>query len=392
MLNIMDRADFFSETYTQARERFKEAAQRVCGPVSVYRHPEVKAPDGAELAVDTAWIGPDNPTVVLLCISGVHGPEGFCGSAAQLQNLTSGVLRSLPQGVSVLFVHALNPFGFAYVTRYNENNVDINRNWVDFGKRPQTCDLYAEIHECLPPADIFNDHAFNETALALAGLLQKHGGLAMENALSMGQYHWPDGIGYGGECAQWSSLTLKTILDSLPKSVRHIAYLDWHSLIRSGGDEMIYLCFNHPDDSLFRRCRDWWGAENVDAEYVDKKWGGALAREGGRPQRRGVMMWGVQAHLAEKCDVAGGVVEFTDDPIDPIEQKLVDLKAMLISRHIVATRDVTSSSGRKLADQSKEFWTPSRLKWRESSLVLAESVFKRTLKGAGLWAAESRYS
>ena len=63
---------------------------------------------------------------LLLHISGTHGVEGFVGSAIQ-----SHVLKNYthePRGPTVIFVHALNPFGMKYMRRANQNNVDLNRN------------------------------------------------------------------------------------------------------------------------------------------------------------------------------------------------------------------------------------------------------------------------
>ncbi len=54
---------------------------------------------------------------------------------------------------AVLFVHALNPHGFSYGRRVNEDNADFNRNFRDFATPPPVNAAYAEIHPLLlPPA------------------------------------------------------------------------------------------------------------------------------------------------------------------------------------------------------------------------------------------------
>lgn len=384
----MIRKKYFSDSYQEARLAFIMVAENAGATLNSYVHPLEKAPDGSPLTVDTAWIGPQDANVVVLCVSGTHGPEGFCGSAAQIQSLMDGSVSDLPKGVSVLMVHALNPFGFAYMTRYNENNVDLNRNWIDFNAPVDTPQLYAELHAALPPEDQFNDTMFGETLGAFSVLIQEHGGFAIENALSAGQYAYPTGIGYGGNKLEWSSVIMKKILASLDKNTRHIAYLDWHSLVRSGMDDMVYLCFNQPRSELFERCKSWWGAENVDPECVDQKWNAGLGREGGRPARSGIMMWGVQESIAPNQDVVGGVIEFTDEVMDPLKQKVANLKAMLLSRHFVHTRDVLSLEGRKLYAESRELWSPTRGDWQEKSLKTAQNIFQKTLSGAAEWARE----
>ena len=385
----MSTAQFFSDSYQEARLRFIEAALLLKAEISRYTLPEILAPDGSELSIDTAWIGRTDAKVVLLCISGTHGPEGFCGSAAQLQSLSDGSITDLPEDVAVLFIHALNPYGFAYMSRYNENNVDLNRNWINFDQIPETSVLCQELHQHLPPVDQFNELQFNKVVLALSKFLTEHGGLAVENALGAGQYSIPDGLGYGGSERQWSSLMLEKILSSISPRCQHIAYLDWHSLVRSGSDDMVYLCFNKTDDPLFKRCASWWGDHNIRAETVAEKWNKSLGRKGGRPDRHGLVMWGVQNVTSGRQQVAGGVVEFTDQPLEPLAQKLENMRAMLLSRYFAHNRDVTSSQDKKLYLQSRELWCPSDQSWSELQLQHAQRIFSATLNGAASWAQEA---
>ncbi len=43
-------------------------------------------------------------------------------------------LRSCLQNTGALLIHALNPYGFAWTRRVTEDNVDLNRNFVDHDK------------------------------------------------------------------------------------------------------------------------------------------------------------------------------------------------------------------------------------------------------------------
>ena len=43
-----------------------------------------RGPDDDELTIDVAWLGADNPSRVLLRISGIHGVEAYAGSVTQL--------------------------------------------------------------------------------------------------------------------------------------------------------------------------------------------------------------------------------------------------------------------------------------------------------------------
>jgi hypothetical protein len=68
---------------------------------------------------------------VLVTISATHGIEGFCGSGAQTAWYATGAWREIPPDVAQLHLHAVNPHGFAWLRRVNEDNVDLNRNFVD---------------------------------------------------------------------------------------------------------------------------------------------------------------------------------------------------------------------------------------------------------------------
>src|SRR5260221_221039 len=131
----MNAPRYFAKDYQDARKKFLKAAEAAGAALDHFRHPTETGPDGQPLYIDTAWFGPTDATTILLALSGTHGAEGFCGSAAQLLWIEEGRAKDLPKGVAVLKVHAVNPFGFAHWLRVNEGNVDLNRNWIDFDKR-----------------------------------------------------------------------------------------------------------------------------------------------------------------------------------------------------------------------------------------------------------------
>ena len=62
-------------------------------------------------------------------------------------------------------VHALNPVGFSWVRRVNEDNVDLNRNFVDWTSPPRN-DAYADIADLLVPAE-WDDATQEATTAAL---------------------------------------------------------------------------------------------------------------------------------------------------------------------------------------------------------------------------------
>lgn len=65
----------------------------------------------------------------------MHGPESYAGSAIQSHILSHFLQKNEGFNEStqptIVFIHALNPYGFATNRRANEDNIDINRNLLD---------------------------------------------------------------------------------------------------------------------------------------------------------------------------------------------------------------------------------------------------------------------
>lgn len=105
----------FAETYYQARAQFRARAKAANADLVTLSLEHLVH---LELTIDVAVLEGSKKRVVLH-ISGTHGVEGFAGSAIQsalLQRLagvhTSGSSTEKP---TIIFVHALNPYGFSQV-------------------------------------------------------------------------------------------------------------------------------------------------------------------------------------------------------------------------------------------------------------------------------------
>ncbi len=147
MLTEMTRG--LTTTYQTSRRRFLAAANETGADVATHLHP-LRGIDGEELAIDVASIGPDDAESVLLIVSGTHGVEGFTGSALQHHWLEQHA-AARPAQLRVVLVHALNPYGFAWVRRVNEDNVDLNRNFVDWSQPPPANEDYGALAQLLVP-------------------------------------------------------------------------------------------------------------------------------------------------------------------------------------------------------------------------------------------------
>src|ERR1051326_4191728 len=116
----------FPEDYVSARGRFRAAVEAAGGERLTL---PIAANDsrGGELTIDVGWFGARRPDRAFIHSCGVHGVEAFAGSAIQCAWLSAN--RPSPAaGDAVVFVHAVNPFGMAWLRRVNAHNVDLNRN------------------------------------------------------------------------------------------------------------------------------------------------------------------------------------------------------------------------------------------------------------------------
>src|SRR6478752_4437833 len=172
--------ELFSPTYTVARQKFLAAAAARGLPVDS-RVLDLPGAEGEALAIDVVRDGPANASKMLVVLSGVHGVEGFCGSAIQTGMLGLGAPPH--PDTAVLHVHAINPFGFSHLRRVTQENVDLNRNFVDFGTALPVNDAYAEIHEWLLPRDWPADTA---AEAGLEGYRLRNGVRGLQRAISLG--------------------------------------------------------------------------------------------------------------------------------------------------------------------------------------------------------------
>jgi hypothetical protein len=249
----------FSGTYAEARSKFLEACAQKGAPVESFVMETHRGALGETLATDVARIGAPDATRLLIVTSGTHGPEGFCGSGCQVATLHDADLlgRLEAAGVALLLVHAVNPHGFSHLHRTNEDNIDLNRNHIDFGAPLPVNAGYAEVEPFVLPATWPPGPA---DQAALAAYVERHGMKALRAAVTAGQYVSPDGVFYGGQAPSWSNRTIRAILRKYAASARHIGWIDIHTgLGPYGHGEKIYPGRNAPAD--LARARAWWGAD-----------------------------------------------------------------------------------------------------------------------------------
>lgn len=217
----------FSQDYFEARERFCAAGAQAGALLHRYQCP-ARGPAGQSLSTDTAWLGAPDADKVLVMISGTHGVEGFCGSGVQVDWLSSRGADSLREGVAVLLIHAINPYGFAWLRRVTQEGVDLNRNFVDPTRPPPINPGYEEIADALVPAALEGPSA-QAAEEKLKAYRLRVGELAFFRAVASGQYTHPDGLFFGGHGPTWSHRTTHDIIDRHLRGRSDVAVVDFHT-------------------------------------------------------------------------------------------------------------------------------------------------------------------
>src|SRR5438874_1243555 len=249
----------FSQTYAEARAKFLAAAKARGLAVESHVHPSARGVDGEELAVDVATLGPANAASLLCVISGTHGVEGFCGSGAQSALLEDpAVIAAVEQRqLAVMFYHALNPYGFSYCARTNEDNIDLNRNFRDFSSAPPVNTAYLEVHDFMVPATW---PPAPENEARIGAYIATRGQAALQAAVSGGQCDRADGLFFGGNKPAWSNGVFRDVLRRHAASRRRLTWIDFHTgLGPYGHAEKIHSGPNDP--AMIARARAWFGID-----------------------------------------------------------------------------------------------------------------------------------
>jgi len=213
----------FAPDYFSARQHFRAEADRHGWQREAHAL-DARGPGGEELTLDVAWHGEGETALVVS--SGLHGAEGFFGSAVQQAALERW--RAPASGVRWVFLHALNPFGFAHLRRVNEDNIDPNRNFLlageDYRGSPP---FYRRLDPLLNPK--YPPRRLDPFPLRAAWAVLRFGMPALRQAVAGGQYDFPQGLFYGGAALCQSARLLQTHLGRWLGGARRVLHFDIHT-------------------------------------------------------------------------------------------------------------------------------------------------------------------
>ncbi|MEX2315829.1 MAG: M14 family metallopeptidase [Pirellulales bacterium] len=351
---------YYSPDYFTARKRFVAAAARL--EFAHHALPiDAPSPNAEPLSIDVAVAGAAKPQKAVVVSSGVHGVEGLFGSAVQLAFL-DGLPPNWrpPDGAALVMIHALNPFGFAWQRRFNEDNVDLNRNFL----------LAEERYTGSPPlSSAFRTamlshrprRRFNFWTARMALLAMRHGLRSFWETLPVGQYDFPDWLFFGGHARSQTVEALDRLIPTLLGGAEETVHLDFHTGLGRWTNCQLLL-----SEATGTESAAWWqrhfGAENVKAP---------AASRGSYQVRGGLGPW-LRARLPD-CHYRYATAEFgTYSPSRVVRELINELRW----HAKLGAEGADHWARRRLTDT----FVPRSRRWRNRALVRGLSLINRAVE------------
>ena len=246
---------YFPSGFEDSRKRFREnCSRRTASPDDFCRSFQITSPSDKDLTIDYGFFSRGNDRLVVIQ-SGIHGSEAIPGAAVQELVLEEYLTRLLDRHFDVLLIHALNPYGFKYLRRTDEFNVNLNRNFVvdakDYRKPNPDYERLRSLFEPTGPV-----HNAGLSALGIQAAFIGHvigdGFKAgpVTNGLDSGQYLHAKGMNYGGQAPAQQVWFLKNTLGPImARPYRKILFLDFHTGLGKNG-ELAVIEGIHPPPAL----------------------------------------------------------------------------------------------------------------------------------------------
>ena len=228
-------SEYFYNSYEDIRFHLKDRVDQLKKDGITVEVSEYAVDESDDLYIDNIYLpskGTKDNLIVLT--TGVHGMEGYIGSV-MLDVFFEDIYPTLDTDkTGVLIVANVNPYGMKYMRRYNENNVDLNRNfildWDNFDLASNK--IYPEVKEFLQPEGKIGNAFWHEAGF-YANLVKEvivSGADKISDALLTGQYEYPQGVYYGGNGDEKSTAYLKGVFnDCLDGEYENIVHIDIHS-------------------------------------------------------------------------------------------------------------------------------------------------------------------
>ena len=260
-------SDSFYTSYDEIRAHLLDRVDSLVNSGITVEHSSYAIDESDDLYIDKVYLPSSGErTNLILLTTGVHGMEGYIGSV-MLDVFFEEIYPTLDtENTGILIVANVNPYGMKYKRRYNENNVDLNRNfiedWDSFDLASNT--VYPEVVNFLQPEGKMGNAFWHEVGfyLSLAREAIVSGADTVSDALLTGQYEYSNGVYYGGTGDEKSTAYLKGVFrECLNSEYENIVYVDIHS---GYGPRYNMIIFNSAQDKTTEaEAREMYGYDYI---------------------------------------------------------------------------------------------------------------------------------
>lgn len=267
---VPENRAYFQETYMDCRKSFLDAALKL---KDLYTGVEisdlaVERPIDPDLHVDYCYI-PAQASFerLFILISGVHGVEGYAGSAIQ-QMFLREIVKDVREDTGLLIIHGVNPFGFKNNRRVTENNVDLDRNCsTEPGLYLSENQGYNDLNSFLNPKHKVSLTGFGNFFFQIAAgeKILRFSMDVLRKAVLQGQYRYEKGICYGGAEREPSINLVTPLIQQVAENYKLVFSVDLHT---GYGENGTLHLFSNPladpekkaqIETIFSGLRIYWG-------------------------------------------------------------------------------------------------------------------------------------
>ena len=360
----------FCSSYRADREAFFAAVARFTAATgrSVQHHSFV-VDSGSDLTVSIAEFPAKRPERVYVLTSGIHGIEGYAGSAVLRALLESTLPKLSADDTGLVLVHALNPHGFHHFIRVNRNNVDLNRNCAaqDEPLFATNNPEFAALRSLLGPARPCSASLKERLRfyLGIGQAIALSGPNTLRQATLAGQYLDPSGVFYGGVQVQPEIAFFQEVFARIAHTYREVLLTDLHTGYGVRGKA--YPLFGRADSDEFRAytqsgIRDGGGSDKaytVSGDLVG-------------------YCWKTAKRLRPDGVFNGVVIEIGTHGLSMRDQ-LADLQTVIWENQLRHHGAVDAATAESVRTNFRELFYPSQVSWRERALEVGVETAKQLL-------------
>jgi len=373
--------NLFVENYEDSRERFRQSLGEIRARWPGARLASHRLPGDEDLTID--WIAAESlvsPDRLLVFTTGEHGVEGYVGGAMLRLFQREFLPRLEPQRTGLLLVHAINPWGMKHRRRVNAANVDLNRNFVVDEREldPAFNADYDRLASFLNPQRPLRSLLLSNLTFFVGVLVHtlQIGGQRLRRATLLGQYRFPQYLGYGGSSFQEETRVLMRLYQETMPRYGRVVHLDMHTGYGPRYQMTLVNSALEPRDSA------------------------ELAQRFGYPRV-------ARANASEFYEIHGDMIDrvyalwragFPDKPFyatsfefgtlgDSLLDALRSLRTMILERQVYQHGARNAVLRAYVARDFRELFDPPDEEWRRKAIADARQAFEGILRAEGFLGA-----